>query len=215
MSTFLELTNDVLARLRESSVTSVTTTDYSTMIGKFVNDGKVRVENAWTWEAMRTTITLPTIASTSNYVVTGSGTRQKTISINDTTSKVRLRNCAIQWILDQQQLTTVTNSHPVYYSWYGNNGTDSKIEIFPTPDGVYSLKLNMYVPQVELSADGDVVVVPSDPIVAYAYARALAERGEDGGLASSEAMMVYTNILSDYIALDGMRSNENTAWVAV
>ncbi|CAB4183475.1 hypothetical protein UFOVP1464_38 [uncultured Caudovirales phage] len=215
MSTFLELTNDVLARLRESSVTSVVNTDYSIMIGKFVNDGKVRVENAWNWEAMRTTITLPTIASTSNYVVTGSGTRQKTISINDTTSKVRLHNRAIQWILDQQQLTTVQTAHPVYYSWYGNNGTDSKIEIFPTPDGVYSLKLNMYVPQVLLTADADIVVVPTDPIVAYAYARALAERGEDGGLASSEAMAVYQNTLSDYIALDGMRSNENTTWVAV
>ena len=215
MSTFLELTNDVLARLRESSVTSVVNTDYSIMIGKFVNDGKVRVENAWNWEAMRTTITLPTIASTSNYVVTGSGTRQKTISINDTTSKVRLKNIAVQWILDQQQLTTVQTAHPVYYSWYGNNGTDSKIEIFPTPDGVYSLKLNMYVPQVLLTADADIVVVPTDPIVAYAYARALAERGEDGGLASSEAMAVYQNTLSDYIALDGMRSNENTTWVAV
>ena len=215
MSTFLELTNDVLARLRESSVTSVVNTDYSIMIGKFVNDGKVRVENAWNWDAMLTTITLPTIASTSNYVVTGSGTRQKTISINDTTSKVRLHNRAIQWILDQQQLTTVQTAHPVYYSWYGNNGTDSKIEIFPTPDGVYSLKLNMYVPQVLLTADADIVVVPTDPIVAYAYARALAERGEDGGLASSEAMAVYQNTLSDYIALDGMRSNENTTWVAV
>ena len=215
MSTFLELTNDVLARLRESSVTSVVNTDYSIMIGKFVNDGKVRVENAWNWEAMRTTITLPTIASTSNYVVTGSGTRQKTISINDTTSKVRLSNYAIQWILDQQQLTTVQTSHPVYYSWYGNNGTDSKIELYPTPDGVYSLSLNMYVPQVLLTADADIVVVPTDPIVAYAYARALAERGEDGGLASSEAMAVYQNTLSDYIALDGMRSNENTTWVAV
>jgi len=68
---------------------------------------------------------------------------------------------------------------------------------------------------VLLTADADIVVVPTDPIVAYAYARALAERGEDGGLASSEAMAVYQNTLSDYIALDGMRSNENTTWVAV
>ena len=214
MSTFLELTNDVLARLRESSVTSVVNTDYSIMIGKFVNDGKVRVENAWNWEAMRTTITLPTIASTSNYVVTGSGTRQKTISINDTTSKVRLHNRAIQWILDQQQLTTVQTAHPVYYSWYGNNGTDSKIEIFPTPDGVYSLKLNMYVPQVLLTADADIVVVPTDPIVAYAYARALVERGEDGGLSSSEAYALYKSMLSDHIALEGTRYPDRGEFVA-
>ena len=36
--TYLELVNDVLARLREQQVTTVNLTTYSSLIGKFVND---------------------------------------------------------------------------------------------------------------------------------------------------------------------------------
>ncbi len=213
--TYLELVNDVLARLRESSVASVSTTAYSTLIGKFVNDAKRQVEDAWFWDAQRTVKTLNTVAGTSNYVITGSGLRQKKVTVNNTTNKYSLRNVPIQWILNQQDLATVNQQQPDYYAWYGNDGTDSKVEIFPTPDGIYALKFEMYVPQVALSADGDVLIVPSEPVVAGAYARALVERGEDGGLASSEAFGLYKSILSDTIAIESTRYTENDCWEAV
>ena len=38
--TYLELVNDVLIRLREAEVETVSQTDYSKLIGKFVNDAK-------------------------------------------------------------------------------------------------------------------------------------------------------------------------------
>ena len=41
--TYLELVNDVLVRLRETTVSTVTQTAYSSLIGKFVNDGKRQV----------------------------------------------------------------------------------------------------------------------------------------------------------------------------
>jgi hypothetical protein len=41
------------------------------------------------------------------------------------------------------------------------------------------------------------------------------ERGEDGGLSSSEAYGLYKNILSDQIALEATRFVENDCWVAV
>ncbi len=215
MATYLEIVNDVLARLRESSVASVSTTAYSTLIGKFVNDAKRQVEDAWFWDAQRTVKTLNTVAGTSNYVITGSGLRQKKVTVNNTTNKYSLRNVPIQWILNQQDLATVNQQQPDYYAWYGNDGTDSKVEIFPTPDGIYALKFEMYVPQVALSADGDVLIVPSEPVVAGAYARALVERGEDGGLASSEAFGLYKSILSDTIAIESTRYTENDCWEAV
>lgn len=214
MATWLSMTNEVLSRLRESQVATVSATDYSTLIGRFINDAKRQVEDAWNWDALSTTITLPTVAGTTTYTLTGSGIRQRDITVNDSSNQATLRNVPIQWILNQQQLSTVQSGSPVYFAWNGTDGTDSKVEIYPTPDGVYSLKFNMVVPQVNLTADANVITVPSEPVVMGAYARALAERGEDGGLASSEAYGLFKSILADYIALESNRFIENDVFVA-
>lgn len=215
MATFLQAVNDVLIRLRENQVSTVTETAYSTLIGKFVNDSKRQVEDAWNWDALSTTLTLPTVNGTTTYTLAGSGIRQRDVTVNNTTSQAYVNNIPIQWILDQQQLSTVQSGQPVYYAWNGTDGTDSKVEIYPTPDGVYSLKFNMVVPQVALSADSDVITVPSEPVVAGAVARALVERGEDGGLSSSEAYSLFKSILADYISLEKERFMEYTAFEAV
>ena len=52
-------------------------------------------------------------------------------------------------------------------------------------------------------------------MVQNAYARALVERGEDGGLSSSEAYNLYRAMLSDYIALEGTRYPENQEFVSI
>lgn len=214
--TYLQLVNDVLARLRESSVATVSSTSYSSLIGKFVNDAKRQVEDAWNWDALSTDITVNLSAGTSTYVVTGSGIRHKGAVINCTTSSAlnQLRNVPIQWIIDQQQLSTVQQGQPVYYAWNGTNGTDSRIEVFPTPDSSYTLAVSLYVPQAALSADADVLTIPSDAVIMGAYARALVERGEDGGLSSSEAYGLFKGILADQIAIEASRFVENDVWVA-
>jgi hypothetical protein len=89
------------------------------------------------------------------------------------------------------------------------------VEIYPTPDSNYSLKFNMVVPQVALSADADIITIPSEPVVAGAVARALVERGEDGGLSSSEAYSLFKTILSDYISLEKERFTEYDVFEAV
>ena len=213
--TYLEAVNEVLSRLRESSVTTVTSSAYSTLIGRYVNDAKRQVEDAWNWDCLSTTITIPTVAGTSTYTVTGSGIRQRDITVNDTTNRITLRNVPIQWILDQQQLSSVSSSTPCYYAWNGTDGTDSKAELFPTPSGVYSLKFNMVVPQAILTSDSTVITVPSEPVVAGAVARALVERGEDGGLNSAEAYNLFKSVLADYISLEKERFAEFDAFEAV
>jgi len=214
--TYLQLVNSVLARLRESSVATVSSTSYSTLIGKFVNDSKRQVEDSFNWDALRTTLTITTVSGTSTYTVTGSGKFPKGIAVNDTTNQGKLLNVPIQWILNQQQLTTTSNAIPSYYAWNGTDGTDSKVELFPTPNGTFSLKFNLYVPQANLSADSDVLTIPAAEAVEMgAYARALVERGEDGGLNSSEAYALFKSILNDQISLESTRFSENDEWVAV
>ena len=121
---------------------------------------------------------------------------------------------AKEWIERQQQVAEVQDGQPIYYAWVGTNGTDSRVEFFPTPDGSYALKFNMTVPQGKLTDDADVISVPSEPVIAGAYARALVERGEDASLNSSEAYSLFKMVLSDYISLEQGRSVENDCWVA-
>jgi len=66
-----------------------------------------------------------------------------------------------------------------------------------------------------LALDATVVSVADTLVAQNAYARALVERGEDGGLSSSEAYQLYKSMLSDYIALEGTRYPENQEFVAV
>lgn len=215
MTTYLQAVNDCLIRLRENQVSTVTETTYSSLIGKYIADSKRQCEDAWNWDALSTTITLPTVAGTTTYTLTGSGIRQRDVTVNDTTSQARVGNVPLQWIIDQQQLSTVQSGQPTYYAWNGTSSGDSRVEIYPTPDGVYSLKFNMIVPQVDLSADADIITIPSEPVVAGAVARALVERGEDGGLSSSEAYALFKSILADYISLEKERFTEYDTFVAV
>jgi hypothetical protein len=213
MTNFLEAVNDVLARLRESSVTTVSSTAYSTLIGKFVNDAKRQVEDAWNWDAMSVNIPLTLTPGTTTYVLTGSGLRHKGAVVNSLL-KNEVKNKPIQWILNQQQLTTISPGDPCYYAWNGTNGTDSKVEIFPTPNSAVVLNFNMYVPQLALTSDATTITVPVEAIIAGAYARALVERGEDGGLSSSEGYGLYKGILADQIAMESSRFVENDCWSA-
>ena len=212
--TFLQLVNETLQRLRETAVTSVSSTAYSIMMGHYINDAKRQVEDAWNWDALSASLPLTTAPSVSNYVLTGSGRRQKDVSVNNVTNRNTVTNVSNKWIQDQQQLSQVQQGQPVYYAWNGSDGTDSKVELYPTPDGVYSLSFNMVVPQVNLSADGDILTIPSEPVIAGAFARALVERGEDGGLASGEAYGMFKSVLSDYISIEKERYVENDSWVA-
>jgi hypothetical protein len=213
--TYLEMVNDVLVRVREDTVGTVNgvgSTEYGKLIGKLVNDTKRQVEDAWNWDALATEIALTTTGGTSGYVVTGSGVRHKDATVNDVTNNVQLRNAPIQWIINQKDMSASTNAQPAYYAWNGNNGTDSKITLWPTPNAAYNINIRLYVPQTALSGDADVLAIPSDAVIFGTYARALAERGEDGGLSSSDAYAVFLGMLGDQIAIESSRNVENSVW---
>ena len=82
------------------------------------------------------------------------------------------------------------------------------------PISVYSLVFDLIVPQATLSSDSTELLVPSELVIQNAYARALVERGEDGGLNSSEAYQLYRSMLADYIALESTRYPEEMTFEA-
>jgi len=214
--TYLELINDVLVRLRETTVSTTTETTYSTLIGKFVNDAKRQIEDAFSWNVLGQTITVTTTASTASYSLTGAGQKFQVMDVINTTSNVGLTNISFVDMNRKLNFTPLVNSIPTEFAFDGVDASyDTKVNLYPIPDGAYTIKFALTVPQATLSS-GSTVVLVSDVLVAQnAYARALVERGEDGGLSSSEAYLLYKSMLSDQIALEGTRYPENQEFVAV
>jgi hypothetical protein len=103
---------------------------------------------------------------------------------------------------------------PYYYDYNGSVSGDPNVDVWPIPDGVYNLNFDMVVPQDDLSADGDTLTVGEWPVLLGAYAKALAERGEDGGFMFAEAESNYQKTLSDAIALDARNLPFETVWDA-
>jgi hypothetical protein len=213
--TYLELVNDVLIRLRETTVSTVSETSYSALIGKFVNDAKRQIEDSYNWNVLGQTITVTTTSGTSSYSLTGAGQKFRVNDAINTTSVITLDNTTVADMNRKLNFGTPSQSIPTEFCFSGvdNNG-DTKVDLFPVPDGVYTLKFDLTIPQANLSADGTSVKVLDYLVAQSAYARGLIERGEDGGTASNEAYALFRGMLSDAIALESTRYPEDN-FVAV
>jgi hypothetical protein len=214
--TFLQLINNVLIRLRETQVASNNETAYSSLIGLFVNDAKRQIEDAFSWNVLGQTVNITTDGSTYIYSMTGAGQKFQVMDALNTTSNVGLQNISFVEMNRFQNLVPTVTGVPEYYAFDGVDASgDTKVVIYPRPDGVYNLPFALTVPQAPLAADGTVVLVPDYLVVQNAYARALVERGEDGGLNSSEAYQLYRGMLADQIALESTRYPENQEFVSI
>ena len=213
--TYLELVNDVLTRLRETNVTTVSETSYSALVGKFVNDAKRQIEDSYTWNALSQTITITTVAAQSSYSLTGAGQKFRLMDAINTTSVITLDNITVADMNRKLNFGTPSQSIPSEFCFNGVDGSgDTKIDLFPVPSGVFTLLFDVIVPQATLSSDGTSVKVLDYLVTQSAYARGLIERGEDGGTASNEAYALFRGMLSDAIAMESTRYPEDN-FVAV
>ena len=214
-TTYLQLVNNVLIRLRETEVSSVSDTPYSSLMGVFVNDAKREIEDAYDWNVLTQTIVIPTVANTRNYTLTGSGQRFRTVDVLNDTQDVPMRAVATNWMNRQYYLGNVQSAAPVYYNYSGISGDDTQVDVWPRPDTVYSLRFELVIPQSDLTADADALKVPAHLVQMLAYAKAVGERGEDGGTAFSEVYQQYRLALADAVAIERNRYDEETTWVDV
>jgi hypothetical protein len=213
--TYLELVNDVLIRLRESTVSTVGETTYSSLIGKFVNDAKRQIEDTYTWNVLAQTVTITTTSGVSSYALTGAGQKFRVTDAINTTSVITLDNTTVADMNRKLNFGTPSQSIPSEFCYNGVDGNgDTKVDLFPVPNGVYTLLFDLIIPQANLTADGTSVKVLDYLVTQSAYARALIERGEDGGTNSTEAYALFKGMLSDAIAMESTRYPEDN-FVAV
>jgi len=215
--TYLQIVNSILVRLREPTVSTVGLDAYSTLIGKFVNDAKRQVEDAYDWNVLGQEKTITTASGTYVYSLTGAGQKFRVSSDPlNTTSNVVMQNISVAAMRQKQNFTPIASNPPTEYCFEGVDGNgDAQVQLYGRPDGVYTIKFFLTIPQATLASDNTSVLVPDVVVEQNAYARALVERGEDGGLSSSEAYNLYRSMLADYISLEATRFPETQEFVPV
>ena len=215
LPTYLSLVNDVLIRLREPTVTSVSQNTVSNLIGTFVNDAKREIADSYDWDAFNYAVIVPTVANQyEGYSIPGAGVRCKVMDVINITRQYPLT--PIDHVsLDLQVYGTVNPQKTTPFNYIFDNvddNGDAMVNFWPIPDAVYNIRFSLNVPELDLTSDGDKTFLPKEPIVLGALARALVERGEDGGLTSSECYALAKKSLGDLIAIELSRSPENDAW---
>jgi hypothetical protein len=216
MATYLDAVNNVLRRLREPTVTSVNDTDYASMIGVFVNDAKREIEDAYDWNALSDTLTANTTADIFNYVLVGSRTRFRVIDIYNQTKGLEMSYKPTTWMNRQFIIVDQQKGSPTYYNFNGVDANgDTQVDIYPVPDGVYAIRFNLVIPQADLVSDNDRILVPPHLVSMLAYSKAIAERGEDSGVLSSEAYQAYRLAMADAVAIERNHYDEEMSWDSV
>ena len=211
--TYLNLVNNVLRRLREDQVTTVYANTYSTMVGDYINDSKTLVENTWDWSQLRTTVTVTTAADNYTYSLTGSQDYGKVLTMINDTSNIIMEYRPQSWVDEKYLLGASASGAPAFYTYNGVDANgDSQIDVYPKPDGVYSIKTKMVIRNVPLSSDADTLAIPSQPVIHMAVALLARERGETGGTSTPEYFALADKYLSDAIAMDAQKHPDETIW---
>jgi len=161
-------------------------------------------------------LTVTTANDLFNYVLTGAGQRFRVMDVvhseDDFFLKPVTSSTMNNWLLNAQG----TKGSPTHYNFNGVNvNGDTQVDLYPIPDGVYNIFFNIFKPQDALVSNATKLLVPSEPVIKYAYAFAVAERGEDGGLAAQEATALADQSLADHIAMASSRQNDEYIWDAV
>lgn len=214
--TYLQLVNNILKRLRERTVATIDETTYSQLISVLVNDAKTEVENAWNWSALRQTLTLTTSSGVFSYELNGTGNNFSVMDVvnesGDFFMEYRTQHEFNQFYLNQ----TPTSGNPKYYNFNGVSADgDTMVDLYPKPDTIYTIFFNIIQRTGDLLANEDKLLCPSLPVLLLAYAKAIEERGEDGGVGSPSAYATAIRVLNDAIAQDAQRHSEELIWTTV
>jgi len=208
--TYKQLINNVLVRLREREISNVSD---NKLIGSFVNDARHDVENAWNWSALRQTLTVTTSNNIFNYELNGTGNDFTVLDVVNETGDYFMEYRTAHQFNDFYLNSNVATGNPRYYSFNGVSADgDAQVDLYPKPDGAYTIYFNVIKRQSNLVNNDDVLLVPSQPVQLLAYAKAVEERGEDGGMSAISAYAVAQRALNDAIAQDAARHPEELIW---
>ena len=218
--TYREAINEVLIRLREDTISSdwsgnindsSTVSAYQKVIGALVNDSKRYVEERHDWLNLRDTVDITTVNGTKNYTL-GSGQELKIMDVINQTTGMHLRQVGKTYI-NTVTYPSQNTGEPLYYGFNGADASNNlKVDLSPVPTTAHTISFDIVRHQDDLTEADTVIRVPTKPVVLGAWARAIAERGEDGGTQSSIMALEATEALKQAIILDSGNTRYETDW---
>ncbi len=233
--TYREIINSVLRRLREDTIDSdwsgdlydsVSVSDYQKLIGELVNDSKKNVESYHDWNALRESFNVKTQSGNMQYTLgdalRGAGVSFKVLDVICQDTGQVLSQVTNDWINEQVfPLAQASTGLPTYYAFNGisqagvGREPDFNIDLYPVPNSEQTISVNIVGAQKELTTAAQVLRVPSQPVILGAWARAIGERGEDGGSISSAVAAEARDSLNLCIQLDAGNMEYERDWVRV
>jgi len=206
-TTYLDAINSVLTRLRRDTVVSTGSSTYASLIGQLVNEAKREVEDAWGWSEIRAEIAITTDTTNRTYLLAGTGERTRVQGVWNTTRSQLIRPASDYEIEKLVHGGSQTAGPPSRWRLNEFTASEPVLEFERVPDQAYAITVVCSNPQADLVNAAEAISVPHWPVVLGAYAKALAERGDDGAMGNN-AMAIYENALDDAIA----RDNHNKAY---
>ena len=218
--TYRELINEVLIRLREDTIAtdwsgaindSTNVPAYHKVIGSLINDAKRGVEERHDWLNLRETVDISTVASTKNYNLS-SGQEIKILDAINNNTGLHLHQVSKQYI-NTVKYPTDDTGEPLYYAFNGSDSSNNlKIDFSPVPTEAHTISFDIVKYQDKLTDATTVLKVPAQPVILGAWARAIAERGEDGGTQSSIMAQEANEALKQAIILDSGNTKYESDW---
>lgn len=213
--TFLQVVNRVLTKLRQDTVSTFSGVgDYIKLVAVLVNEAMEEVDAAWDWSHQRTVYSFVTTEGEDTYALEGSGHETTIESVYNETAGAAIYGPLPNNIKDQN----ILYNDGYYWDILGRdvNGHIQMRLLNNTAAGetirVYTRIKQRYL---DIAVDENTYIKgPIRPIVALAYAKALGERGEDGGQNYNFAMAEYQKALSDTISRDEKLGHRTTTWYA-
>jgi len=187
------------------------------MIGRLVNDAHTSVREAWDWTDLRSSFTVNTVADTSTYALTDWGPRSKILYVDNETRNFRIPQESLARVR-QLDLWQDGASGTIQYWTLDNldSNNDLQIRFWQTPNAVEAISVyGIKRDSTDLVNDTDQILVPTLPIIQYAFAYALRERGETGGQNAMEQEMYAQRDLQNAISLDANQHPEELIWRTV
>ena len=218
--TYRELINQVLIRLREDTITtdwagnindSSNVSAYHKLIGSLVNDAKRSMEERHDWLNLRETVDISTVSGTKNYNLS-SGQEIKIVDVINNDTGMHLSQVSKVYI-NSIKYPTDNTGEPLYYGFNGSDSSNNlKVDLSPIPTEAQTISFDIVKYQDTLTSATTVVKIPHQPIILGAYARAIAERGEDGGTQSSIASQEAASSLAQAVMMDSGNAKYENDW---
>jgi hypothetical protein len=218
--TFREAINEVLIRLREDTISSDWTGDindsstvsaYQKVIGALVNDSKRSIESYNDWLILRETADISTVASTKNYSLS-SGQDFKILDVVNNSTGTQLVQVSKAY-LNSIKYPTDPTGEPLYYGFNGADATNNlKVDLSPIPTEAQTISFDIVKYQDVLTEADTVIKIPSKPLILGAWARAVAERGEDGGTQSGLIAEEASSSIKQAVMMDSGNVQFESDW---